>query len=119
MAEKTLGDCLKLLRGSSDEQRLAGVLLATQFVSAGDEKAVSQVFDAIGVNFIDRLLQNPSMGMSTNVLSINLDSGDPPQHLKPFCQFCQSLFNFISLNTVHMSFHALKILLQILKIMNE
>ncbi|XP_024533049.1 neurochondrin isoform X1 [Selaginella moellendorffii] len=53
----SLDECLKLLRGSNDEQRLVGLLLATKFVSGGDAQAVHEVFDAIGFQFVDRLLR--------------------------------------------------------------
>ncbi|GAQ87399.1 hypothetical protein KFL_003500110 [Klebsormidium nitens] len=53
----SLDECLALLRGGSDEQRLVGLLLATRFVSAGDLAAVEAVFDAVGWAFIGRLFR--------------------------------------------------------------
>lgn len=53
----SLDECLALLRGRSDEQRLVGLLLATRFVSSGDLTAVEAVFDAVGWAFIGRLFR--------------------------------------------------------------
>jgi hypothetical protein len=50
-------DCLKLLQGSNDEQRLVGLLLATKIVAGDDLQAVRKVFDAIGFPFLKRLLK--------------------------------------------------------------
>ncbi|CAM6083214.1 unnamed protein product [Calypogeia fissa] len=58
--EASLDDCLKLLKGDSDEQRLVGLLLATKFVKGDDLEAVRKVFDAIGFQFINRLLKTGS-----------------------------------------------------------
>jgi hypothetical protein len=50
-------DCVKLLQGSNDEQRLVGLLLATKIVAGDDLQAVRKVFDAIGFPFLKRLLK--------------------------------------------------------------
>ncbi|XP_074562177.1 uncharacterized protein LOC141818612 [Curcuma longa] len=51
-----LDDCLKLLRGSRDEQKLAGLLLASKFCLGDDTTAVLKVYDAVGACFLQRLL---------------------------------------------------------------
>jgi hypothetical protein len=52
-----MDECLKLLQGTNDEQRLVGLLLATKIVKGNDLEAVRRVFDAIGFNFLNRLLR--------------------------------------------------------------
>ncbi|XP_060211625.1 uncharacterized protein LOC132639160 [Lycium barbarum] len=53
----SLDDCLKLLRGERDEQRLAGLLLVTKLCNKDDHIAIRKVYDAIGPQFLHRLLQ--------------------------------------------------------------
>ncbi|KAJ8538844.1 hypothetical protein K7X08_032313 [Anisodus acutangulus] len=50
-------DCLKLLRGERDEQRLAGLLLVTKFCNKDDHTAILKVYDAVGPQFLHRLLR--------------------------------------------------------------
>ncbi|KAG0592349.1 hypothetical protein M758_1G239200 [Ceratodon purpureus] len=52
-----MDECLKLLQGANDEQRLVGLLLATKIVQGNDLHAVRRVFDAIGFPFLNRLLR--------------------------------------------------------------
>lgn len=52
-----LEDCLKLLKGERDEQRLAGLLLVTKFCKSDDAVSIRRVYDAVGVRFLDRLLR--------------------------------------------------------------
>jgi hypothetical protein len=52
-----MDECLKLLHGANDEQRLVGLLLATKIVKGDDLHAVRRVFDAIGFPFLNRLLR--------------------------------------------------------------
>ncbi|KAK1314336.1 hypothetical protein QJS10_CPA06g02295 [Acorus calamus] len=52
-----LEDCLKLLRGGRDEQRLAGLLLATKFCKGDDKASVTRVYEAVGPRFLHRLLK--------------------------------------------------------------
>ncbi|XP_059063259.1 uncharacterized protein LOC131071776 isoform X4 [Cryptomeria japonica] len=59
-----LEECLKLLRGERDEQRLAGLLLATKFCQGDDKGSVVKVFNAVGMLFLDRLLKT-GIGQST------------------------------------------------------
>jgi hypothetical protein len=51
-----LDDCLRLLRGERDEQKLAGLLVAANVCRAGDAGAVRKVYDAVGPRFLRRLL---------------------------------------------------------------
>ena len=52
-----LEDCLKLLRGETDEQRLAGLLLVTKFCNKDDHESIRKVYEAVGTRFLDRLLR--------------------------------------------------------------
>ncbi|KAJ7958552.1 neurochondrin [Quillaja saponaria] len=52
-----LEDCLKLLKGERDEQRLAGLLLVTKFCKGDDHSSLRRVYDAVGPSFLDRLLR--------------------------------------------------------------
>lgn len=52
-----LDDCLKLLRGERDEQRLAGLLLVTKFCNKQDHSTILQVYRAVGPKFLLRLLR--------------------------------------------------------------
>ncbi|KAF8689922.1 hypothetical protein HU200_041557 [Digitaria exilis] len=56
-----LDDCLRLLRGERDEQKLAGLLVAANVCRAGDADAVRKVYDAAGPRFLRRLL-NTGLG---------------------------------------------------------
>ncbi|XP_024023601.1 neurochondrin [Morus notabilis] len=51
-----LDDCLKLLKGERDEQRLAGLLLVTKFCKGDDLPSLRRIYDCVGVRFLDRLL---------------------------------------------------------------
>ncbi|KAM3759194.1 hypothetical protein ACB098_01G103000 [Castanea mollissima] len=53
----SLEDCLKLLKGERDEQRLAGLLLVTKFCKGDDLSSLHMVYDAVGLHFLDRLLR--------------------------------------------------------------
>ncbi|KAK9280645.1 hypothetical protein L1049_014341 [Liquidambar formosana] len=53
----SLEDCLKLLKGERDEQRLAGLLLVTKFCKGDDLTSIRRVYDAVGILFLDRLLR--------------------------------------------------------------
>ncbi|AQK75850.1 neurochondrin family protein [Zea mays] len=56
-----LEDCLRLLRGERDEQKLAGLLVAANVCRAGDADAVANVYRAVGPRFLRRLL-NTGLG---------------------------------------------------------
>ncbi|WJZ85330.1 hypothetical protein VitviT2T_004873 [Vitis vinifera] len=60
----SLEDCLKLLKGERDEQRLAGLLLVTKFCKGDDNAALRRVYNAVGIGFLDRLLRT-GMGKGT------------------------------------------------------
>ncbi|KAL6985219.1 hypothetical protein U1Q18_018598 [Sarracenia purpurea var. burkii] len=62
----SLEDCLKLLKGERDEQRLAGLLLVTKFCNKDDYDSILRVYDAVGNQFLDRLLRT---GMGKGGLS--------------------------------------------------
>lgn len=62
----SLEDCLKLLKGERDEQRLAGLLLVTKFCKGDDNASIRRIYDAVGVQFLDRLLRT---GMGKGVIS--------------------------------------------------
>ncbi|KAK9674310.1 hypothetical protein RND81_12G225100 [Saponaria officinalis] len=51
-----LDDCLKLLSGDTDEQRLAGLLLVTKFCNKDDHHSLRLVYHAISPLFLHRLL---------------------------------------------------------------
>lgn len=53
----SLDDCLKLLKGERDEQRLAGLLLVTKFCKNDDLVSLKKVYEAVGIHFLDRLLR--------------------------------------------------------------
>ncbi|CAA7046381.1 unnamed protein product [Microthlaspi erraticum] len=55
-----LDDCLKLLKGERDEQRLAGLLLVTKFFRNDDLVSLKKVYEAVGTHFLDRLLRTGS-----------------------------------------------------------
>ncbi|RYR33749.1 hypothetical protein Ahy_A10g048377 isoform B [Arachis hypogaea] len=50
-------ECLKLLKGDRDEQRLAGLLLVTKFCKAEDHSSLRKVYHAVGTSFLHRLLR--------------------------------------------------------------
>ncbi|XP_071677326.1 uncharacterized protein [Lolium perenne] len=60
-AAPPLDDCLRLLRGERDEQKLAGLLIAANVCRAGDAAAVAEVYRAVGPRFLRRLL-NTGLG---------------------------------------------------------
>ncbi|KAJ0030429.1 hypothetical protein Pint_12464 [Pistacia integerrima] len=72
----SLEDCLKLLKGERDEQRLAGLLLVTKFCKGDDVGSLRKVYDAVGVRFLDRPLRT-GLGKGTNSsssASVNRDA---------------------------------------------
>ncbi|XP_011626379.1 neurochondrin [Amborella trichopoda] len=52
-----LEECLKLVRGAKDEQRLAGLLLATKLCKADDEASLLKLYEAVGLQFLRRLMR--------------------------------------------------------------
>lgn len=61
-----LQECLKLLKGERDEQRLAGLLLVTKFCKSDDIASLGVIYDAVGPHFLDRLLKT---GLGKGVVS--------------------------------------------------
>ncbi|KAF8034927.1 hypothetical protein BT93_C1066 [Corymbia citriodora subsp. variegata] len=57
----SLDDCLKLLKGERDEQRLAGLLLVTKFCKGDDLTSLRKIYDAVGTQFLDRLLRTGNL----------------------------------------------------------
>ncbi|GJZ89147.1 neurochondrin isoform X1 [Tanacetum coccineum] len=53
----SIEDCIKLLKGERDEQRLAGLLLTTKFCKNDDFETLLRQYNALGTTFLDRLLQ--------------------------------------------------------------
>lgn len=66
-----LEDCLKLLKGERDEQRLAGLLLVTKFCKADDHSSLRKVYNAVGFRFLERLLRT---GMGKGAISSDGDN---------------------------------------------
>ncbi|KAG0502807.1 hypothetical protein HPP92_002879 [Vanilla planifolia] len=52
----SLEDCLKLLSGEKDEQKLAGLFLATKISDWSDTASVIKIYNALGARFLHRLL---------------------------------------------------------------
>lgn len=48
---------MKLFRGERDEQRLAGLLVVTKFCNKDDHTAIRKIYDALGPQFLHRLLR--------------------------------------------------------------
>ncbi|GKV03212.1 hypothetical protein SLEP1_g15556 [Rubroshorea leprosula] len=60
----SLEDCLKLLKGQRDEERLAGLLLVTKLCKSDDLDSLMTIYDAVGASFLERLLKT---GLSKGV----------------------------------------------------
>ncbi|PIA45639.1 hypothetical protein AQUCO_01600098v1 [Aquilegia coerulea] len=71
-------ECLKLLKGERDEQRLAGLLLATRFCKGDDHASIRRVYEAVGTQFLDRLLKT---GMGIGVVGV-VESSDRDAYLQ-------------------------------------
>ncbi|GLI65500.1 hypothetical protein VaNZ11_009048 [Volvox africanus] len=57
--------CLELLRGPGDERRFVGLLLVTRLLPHGSDDAVRKVLEALGAQFLHRLLlplRKPAQG---------------------------------------------------------
>ncbi|PHT37642.1 hypothetical protein CQW23_21215 [Capsicum baccatum] len=70
--QPSLDDCLNLLSGKRDEQRLAGLLLVTKFWNKDDNASIRKVYDAVRPQFLHRLLLN-GMGKGIDVGGSNRD----------------------------------------------
>ncbi|XP_022976133.1 neurochondrin homolog isoform X1 [Cucurbita maxima] len=60
----SIEDCLKLLKGEKDEQRLVGLFLVTKICKVDDIASLTRVYNAVGAKFLDRLLRT-GMGKGT------------------------------------------------------
>ncbi|KAL4022114.1 hypothetical protein IC575_015837 [Cucumis melo] len=60
----SIEDCLKLLKGEKDEQRLAGLFLVAKICKVDDLASLSRVYNAVGAKFLERLLRT-GMGKGT------------------------------------------------------
>ncbi|XP_071720906.1 uncharacterized protein [Rutidosis leptorrhynchoides] len=69
----SLDDCLKLLKGVRDEQRLAGLLIATKFCKNDDFDSIFRVYNAVGNTFLDRLLRTGMGKIATENTKDNQD----------------------------------------------
>lgn len=91
----SLDDCLKLLKGERDEQRLAGLLLVTKFCKNDDIVSLKKVYEAVGTHFLDRLLrtgkQNPELLIFVSVFT-NTNFG-----VSTKCEFFVELLKFAAL----------------------
>ncbi|KAH9798938.1 neurochondrin [Citrus sinensis] len=71
----SLDDCLKLLKGERDEQRLAGLLVVTKFCKGDDAVSLRKIYDAVGPRFLDRLLRTGlGKGINSGNSSENRDA---------------------------------------------
>ncbi|WJX86885.1 hypothetical protein P8452_69134 [Trifolium repens] len=61
-----LDECLKLLSGERDEQRLAGLLIVTKFCKPDDHSSLYKVYNAIGSRFLHRLLTTATISSTHN-----------------------------------------------------
>lgn len=52
----SLEDVMRLLKGNTDSQRLAGLLLVTKFCDKNDKPTILSVYNAVGSTFLHRLL---------------------------------------------------------------
>lgn len=52
----SLEDVMRLLKGNTDSQRLAGLLLVTKFFDKNDKSTILSVYNAVGSTFLHRLL---------------------------------------------------------------
>lgn len=65
-----LDDCLKLLKGERDEQRLAGLLLVTKFCKGDNLSSLLTIYHAVGVQFLDRLLRTGTVALHLTLFEL-------------------------------------------------
>ncbi|KAK8966359.1 hypothetical protein KSP40_PGU005832 [Platanthera guangdongensis] len=63
----SLDDCLNLLRGERDEQKLVGLLLVTKLSAVDDHEALLKAYKAVGTHFLHRLLITGAGGVKGGV----------------------------------------------------
>lgn len=56
MKDAQVDDCLKLLGGTSDEEKFAGLLLVTKVAQPDDPVVMRRVLEAVGMRFLQRLM---------------------------------------------------------------
>jgi hypothetical protein len=66
ISPEAFGKCLQLLRGPSDEERFTGLLLVSKLIKPDDIERIKQVLDAIGFNFVNRLLTSKPSTFENN-----------------------------------------------------
>ncbi|XP_062023911.1 uncharacterized protein LOC133740076 [Rosa rugosa] len=76
-------DCLKLLKSETDEQRLAGLDLLTQFRKANDLSSLLTIHHALGPHFLDQLLPTATARRNDAVLLLSITA------LAAFCRVPQ------------------------------
>ncbi|KAG6391146.1 hypothetical protein SASPL_148897 [Salvia splendens] len=75
----SLEDVMRLLKGNTDSQRLAGLLLVTKFFDKNDKPTILSVYNAVGSTFLHRLLLT---GMGKGGGGANIDSADRHAYLQ-------------------------------------
>ncbi|KAI3835291.1 hypothetical protein MKW98_020407 [Papaver atlanticum] len=65
--------CLKLLKGERDEQRLAGLFLATKFCTGDDHGSIYRIYHAVGDQFLDRLLMSGMGKAAVGVMEVDVN----------------------------------------------
>lgn len=73
-SSSSLEACLNLLKGERDEQRLAGLLLVTKFCKGDDNASILRVYEALGSQFLDRLLRTGMKNRPSGCESDNRDA---------------------------------------------
>ncbi|KAL9236540.1 hypothetical protein vseg_011196 [Gypsophila vaccaria] len=76
-----LDECLKLLRGERDEQRLAGLLLATKFCDNDDHPSIRLLYHSLSPLFLHRLLLTGMRQGSVSASSNDADNRTAYLHL--------------------------------------
>ncbi|KAL9675403.1 hypothetical protein QQ045_003605 [Rhodiola kirilowii] len=75
MESQSLDELLKLLKGERDEQRLAGLLLVTKVCKGDDHASICRVYEAVGAQFLDRLLRTGmGKGATSGTAAANRDA---------------------------------------------
>ncbi|XP_047966861.1 neurochondrin [Salvia hispanica] len=75
----SLEDVMRLLKGNTDSQRLAGLLLVTKFFDKNDKSTILSVYNAVGSTFLHRLLLT---GMGKGGGGANIDNADRHAYLQ-------------------------------------
>ncbi|KAL1532671.1 neurochondrin [Salvia divinorum] len=78
-ASPSLEDVMRLLKGNTDSQRLAGLLLVTKFFDKNDKPTILAVYNAVGSTFLHRLLLT---GMGKGGGGANIDNADRHAYLQ-------------------------------------